>query len=143
MKQWELQQRQSLTLDQKVRLSIQRIREWCEAFDYEVYVSLSGGKDSCVAADLVKQVYPKCPLVFIDTGVEYPEIRRFAKGQENIVVLKPKMHFHEVIENYGYPVVSKRVSRYVKDIRSDPEINPATRNLRLTGFTRTGKYCPI
>ena len=52
------------------------------------------------------------------------------------------MRFKDIIEKYGYPVVSKRVSRYVQDIRSDPERNPATRNLRLTGYTRAGKYCP-
>ena len=139
---WELEQRQSLDLDQKISLSRKRIEEWIDAWDHNVYVSLSGGNDSAVLADLVKTVYKRCPLVFVDTGMEYPEIRRFARSQQNVIVLHPKMHFHEVIEKYGYPVVSKRVSRFVQDLRGDPTRNPATRNLRLTGMTQAGNYCP-
>jgi len=86
-------------------------------------VSFSGGNDSLCLTHLVRQVYPKCPLVFVDTGNEWPEIRRFVKSQENVIVLQPKMHFKEVIEKYGYPVVSKRVSRFVQDLRGDPERN--------------------
>ncbi len=123
-------------------LSKRRIREWCEHWNYDVYVSFSGGNDSLCLTHLVRQVYPKCPLVFVDTGNEWPEIRRFVKSQENVIVLQPKMHFKEVIEKYGYPVVSKRVSRFVQDLRGDPERNPATRHLRLTGMTQAGDYCP-
>ena len=98
-----LRQRQSLPIAQKIILSRKRIRDWCEHWGYEVFVSFSGGIDSAVTVDLVRTVYPRVPIVFVDTGVEYPEIRRFAKSQDNVIVLKPKMHFHEVIEKYGYP----------------------------------------
>jgi len=143
MESWELLQRQSLPLDQKVVLSKKRIREWCEAWDYNVYVSFSGGKDSTVLAHLVKQVYPKVPLVFVDTGMEFPEIRNFCKQQDNIIILKPKKTFKQVIEEYGYPIISKRTSRYIRDLRKPTSVNAATQNLRMTGYTQAGNYCPF
>lgn len=84
-----LRQRQSLDLDQKVALSKRRIWDWCEHWNYDVYVSFSGGNDSLCLSHLVRQIYPKCPLVFVDTGNEWSEIRRFAKSQENVIVLRP------------------------------------------------------
>lgn len=54
-------------------------------------------------------MYPDVPAVFIDTGLEYPELRKFAIELAD-EVLKPKMKFTEVITKYGYPVISKEVS---------------------------------
>jgi 3'-phosphoadenosine 5'-phosphosulfate sulfotransferase (PAPS reductase)/FAD synthetase len=139
---WELKQKQSLSLDQKIILSKQRIREWIDKWDYEVYVSFSGGKDSTVLAHLVKQVYPNIRLVFVDTGMEYPEIRNFCKKQENMTILRPKMNFKSVIEKYGYPIISKRTSRYIRDLRLPIERNTLTQNLRRTGYNSKGVYCP-
>ena len=44
----DLEQMQSLSLISKIRMSQFRIRDWYEAFDGNVYVSRSGGKDSDV-----------------------------------------------------------------------------------------------
>ena len=71
MKDWELRQRQSLPLEAKIILTQQRIREWYEAWDGEVFVSFSGGKDSTVLLHLVRQLYPDVQAMFIDTGLEY------------------------------------------------------------------------
>ena len=107
----ELAQMQSLSLDMKIRMSQRRIRDWYEHFEGQVYVSFSGGKDSTVLKHLVETtpgVY-EVPSVFVDTGLEYPEVRMFATKNAD-VVLRPEMRFDEVIEKYGYPVISKRVS---------------------------------
>ena len=87
-------------------------------FINKIYVSFSGGKDSTVLLDLVRRVYPDAPAVFVDTGLEYPELREFVKSVENVVWLKPKMNFRKVIETYGYPIISKEVSKVVKDARA-------------------------
>lgn len=94
-----------------------RIREWYEYWDGDVYVSFSGGKDSTVLLDIVRQIYPDVPAVFVDTGLEYPEIRQFVKTFDNVIWLKPKMNFKEVINKYGYPVVSKEVSETIDQCR--------------------------
>ena len=41
--------------------------------DHEGYVAFSGGKDSLVVLDLVQQVAPETPVVFFDSGLEFPE----------------------------------------------------------------------
>lgn len=102
----DLRQRQSLPLGAKVLMTQSRIREWYEHYDGNVCVSFSGGKDSTVLAHLVHELYPEVPLVFCNTGLEYPEIQSFARkmGAEFVY---PKMNFSEVISNYGYPIISK------------------------------------
>ena len=110
MESWELKQMQSLPLEIKIIKTQQRIREWYEAWDGQVYVSFSGGKDSTVLLRLVRELYPDVPAVFIDTGLEYPEIRDFVKTKDGITRVRPDMPFNQVIEHYGMPVISKDVS---------------------------------
>jgi len=110
----DLRQKQALPLDIKVRLTQNRIRQWVDEYGVDgVYVSFSGGKDSTVLLHLVRELYPDVPAVFIDTGLEYPEIREFVKTFDNVVWLKPKMNFKKVIEKYGYPFISKETSEIV------------------------------
>lgn len=118
MELWQLKQKQSLSLECKEDMSIRRIREWYEYWNGKVYVAFSGGKDSTVLLDLVRRVYPHVPAVFVDTGLEYPEIREFVKTIDNVVWLKPKMNFRKVIEKYGYPVISKEQSTFIRDYRT-------------------------
>ena len=115
-----LRQMQALPLIAKVRMSQQRIREWYDHFDGNVFISFSGGKDSTVLAHVVHEWYPDVPLVFCNTGLEYPEIQAFARkmGAEFI---RPKMSFSEVISTYGYPIISKENAEaihYARKIRN-------------------------
>lgn len=114
---YELQQKQQLPLDLKILLTKQRITEWYEHYDGQVYVSFSGGKDSTVLLDLVRSIYPDVPAVFVDTGLEYPELRDFVKTIENVEWVKPKMSFRKVIEQYGYPVITKEQAKYLHELR--------------------------
>ena len=41
--------------------------------DHDGYLAFSGGKDSLVALHLTLQVEPNIPVVFFDSGLEYPE----------------------------------------------------------------------
>ena len=75
MQLYELRQMQSLPLELKILKTQLRIREWYEHWDGDVCVSFSGGKDSSVLLHLVRSMYPDVPAVFVDTGLEFPEIR--------------------------------------------------------------------
>lgn len=102
-----------------------RITEWYEHWQGKVYVSFSGGKDSTVLLDIARSVYSGIEAVFVDTGLEYPEIREFVKQHDNVTWLHPikydrmqkkyvRTTYKEVIETYGYPVVSKEISNIVR-----------------------------
>ena len=138
MEHWQLKQRQGMPLELKILMSQKKIRQFYEHFDGDVYVSFSGGKDSTVLLDLVRGIYPHVPAVFVDTGLEYPEIREFVKTFDNVIWLHPKMPFNKVIEKYGYPVVSKEQSRYIRDCQNPTDKNIITRRRRLTGIDRFG-----
>ena len=116
---YDLAQMQSLPLKYKIIMTKQRIKAWYDYWDGNVYVSISGGKDSQVLAHIVKEMYPDVPLVFVNTGLEFDSVR--LKGMELAdEVLRPSMNFVSVITKYGYPVISKEVSLKVKETRSCP-----------------------
>lgn len=106
-----------MPLEAKIELSKLRIREWCEHWDGRVYVAFSGGKDSTVLLDLVRQVCPDVPAVFCNTGMEYPEIYKFVKTIPDVITIRPAMTFKDVIERYGYPVVSKEQASFIEEFR--------------------------
>lgn len=118
----DLMQMQSLPLDAKIIMSKRRIRDWYDYWHGDVYVSFSGGKDSTVLKHLVDEMYDDVPAVFVNTGLEYPEIQQFVREVKagkyecfnpDVEILRPEMRFDEVIQKYGYPVVSKSVSRTI------------------------------
>ena len=97
-----------------------------------MYVSFSGGKDSTVLLDLARRAFPEIKAVFVNTGLEYPEIRKFALSFENVEELKPKwgrnakkyghkpgdvLSFYDVVSTYGYPIISKAVSNAIGEAR--------------------------
>ena len=102
------------------------------AFDGQVYVSFSGGKDSTVLADLCARVCKQYGytlyLLFVNTGLEYPEIQKFVKQyaewlrniygiEVQLDIVRPEMRFDEVLKQYGYPIASKEVSQIVREAR--------------------------
>lgn len=114
----DLYQMQSMPLNIKIRMTQNRIRGWIEEYGEDgVYVSFSGGKDSTVLLDMVRKMYPDVLAVFVDTGLEYPEIREFVKNFDNVEWLRSKKTFKQVIEEYGYPFISKDVSEKVYGAR--------------------------
>ena len=106
-----------MPLERKIQVTQTRIIEWYQKNDGKVYISFSGGKDSTVLLDLVRRIYPDVPAVFIDTGLEYPELREFVKTVPNVTWLKPEMNFRKVIETYGYPLISKDVAEKIYSAR--------------------------
>lgn len=138
MELWQLKQKQSLPLEAKIRLTEVRIRTFYEHFEGQVYVSFSGGKDSTVLLDIVRRLYPNIPAVFVDTGLEYPEIKEFVNTVDNVTWVRPKMPFNKVIEKYGYPVISKEQARYIRDCQNPTDKNVITRRRRMMGIDRNG-----
>jgi len=134
----ELIARQSLPLETKIELSKEAIRRWHEHWNGDVYVSFSGGMDSTVLLHLVRSVYPNVKGICVD-ALLYPEIRDHVRQTDNVLVIRPKRSFQDVISKCGYPVVSKRVSQYVHQVQT-AKGESATKRLRLTGIRSNGTF---
>ncbi|MBC9785508.1 phosphoadenosine phosphosulfate reductase family protein [Heliobacterium chlorum] len=132
MQDWQLKQLQSLPLEAKIQRSIRKIREWYEAWDGEVYVNYSGGKDSTVLLHLVRSVYPHVQAMFADTGLEFPEVREQVKQTENVCWLRPKKSFYQVIQEYGYPAITKAQAGAIYKLRKQ-NLSEKYRNKLLYG----------
>ncbi len=107
-----------LDYESKLLIAQEKIQDWYYHFNGLVYVSFSGGRDSTVLLDLVRKIYPDAPAVFIDTGLEFPEIRDFVKTFSDITWIKPTTPFKQVIKTHGFPVISKENAQKISEIRS-------------------------
>lgn len=115
----DLQQMQSLPLEAKLVMTQRRICDWYNHWNGEVYVAFSGGKDSTVLKHIVDEMYDDVPAVFVNTGLEFPELQSFVRDikagkyecfNSDVEIVRPEMRFDEVIKRYGYPVISKDIS---------------------------------
>lgn len=117
-----------------------------------VYVSFSGGKDSTVLKHIVDSMYSDVPALFVNTGLEYPEIQNFVREiksgkydcfNSDVEMVRPEMRFDEVLKTYGYPVISKEVSKKLHDANtakiSGYENSYAIRQFNGTYLTKNGK----
>lgn len=132
----DLKRMQAMPLADKVDRTKLLIKEWYEYFNGNVAVSFSGGKDSTVLLTIAREIYPTIQAVFFDTGLEYPEIRNHVKTFDNVMWLKPKKNFREIILEYGYPIISKEVSSKIHEIRNSTD---TLRKLRLEGIKPDGR----
>lgn len=124
---WELAQMQSLSLESKIRMTQQRIRAWYDHWEGQVYVSFSGGKDSTVLKHIIDEMYDDVPALFVNTGLEYPEIQSFVRDikagkydcfNSDVEIMRPEMRFDEVVKKHGFPAVSKIVSKRVEEAKN-------------------------
>lgn len=147
---YDLKQMQSLPLEAKIIMTQQRIRQWYEYWDGQVYVSFSGGKDSTVLKHIVDGMYSDVPAVFVNTGLEYPEIQSFVREikagkydcfNSDVEIIRPEMRFDEVLKKYGYPVISKEVSDAVHDARRNIPLGKNTLRIRQLKGETEGRFC--
>lgn len=125
-----------LPIESKVKITNQIISDWYENHEGRVFVAFSGGFKSSLLLYFVRKMYPEVPAVFVDNELEYPEIKRFAITTSNTEVIYPKRKYQEVIEKFGYQVISKEVSENVASYRN----TGSEKALRmLKGILRNGK----
>lgn len=134
----ELQYRQSLPLSIKVSMTKTRIREFVNHYGTDdVYLSFSGGKDSTVLRHIIEQMYPgEITNVFLDTWMEFPQLRAFVKKQKNVFSIKPAGTAKDIVEKCGWCFPSKDVAETIYYARKDKKwaIN------KLNGLDKEGNY---
>lgn len=109
----ELKKLLQMSLADKIIMSKLRIIEFYEHYDGNVVVSFSGGKDSTVLLHLVRSLFPEVKGVYCNTGLEFPEVREHAESMENIDIIRPRLSFLQVIEQYGWVYPSKETAEKI------------------------------
>lgn len=113
-----LRYRQALPLYIKENMTRSRIRSFVENYGTDgVYLSLSGGKDSCVLLDIVRSMYPGIEAVYVDTWMEFPQIRSFVKQFDNVRILKPEKGLKQIIDECGWCFPGKEIADAVEAAR--------------------------
>lgn len=138
MKTWQLDQRVGLPLELKIKKSIMTIERFFEKHQGDVYVS-RGGVDSLVVSLLVKETIfgdmIKIENVSV-ASVEQPSIIKY--NLEDGVTLIKSGGTMKVIQEWGYPVISKDVA--MKISRHNRTKHEWVRKRRMEGYVgKNGK----
>ena len=113
-----LRYRQALPLYVKEGMTRDRIRSFVDRYGTDgVYLSVSGGKDSCVLMDIVRSIYPGIEAVYVDTWMEFPQVRSFVKQFDNVRILKPEKSLKQIIDECGWCFPGKEVAGAVEAAR--------------------------
>lgn len=143
-----LKQMQSIPLEGKIIMTQLRIRAWYDHFLGNVYVSFSGGKDSTVLKHIVDSMYSDVPSLFVNTGLEYPEIQKFVRDikagkydcfNSDIEIIRPEKRFDEVLKKYGYPTISKEVAQTISQAKLNKITGKYTYRLKKLNGEATDK----
>jgi len=116
--------------------------------EHNAYISFSGGKDSTILHYLIDMALPnnKIPRVYIDTGIEYIDIRNFVKSlaenDERFVIIKPTQPIKPMLEKYGYPFKSKEHSHFLTIYQHSGYGHSVNIYLNLDGQSRKMIKCP-
>ncbi len=148
LNEWQFSQRKHLPYELKIKLSQTRIWEWYDNWGGQVYLSYSGGLDSTVLLHMIRKVLgDTVPAVFSNTGLEFPEIVKFArKARGEFVEIYPmdkvgkRVSYRDVIIKYGYPLISKETAAKIRKLRHG-NLSERYRHYLLYGDERgsTGK----
>lgn len=144
---------QEMNLESKIIQTKYLIRQAIHEFGIEhVYISYSGGKDSTVLSHITKQLYPNILHIFANTTNEYPETIQHIKweleqNETNIITVLPVdssgelWTFKRVVETYGYPLFSKRISNAIRTYQH--ALTERTKNNSINYINRNfKKYTP-
>ena len=117
-------------LKKKEDRAIAIIQEWLEKTDYQVYCSISGGKDSLVVTELITRVFPKCPLAWINQGplAEWDDcvelINYWRDRGRNVIELCPPRSLLKLYSDYGIPLEGTMATNHDKQINTALMYNP-------------------
>ncbi|MCJ7443962.1 MAG: phosphoadenosine phosphosulfate reductase family protein [Methanotrichaceae archaeon] len=88
--------------------AVRELKGYFNRIDQPVNVSFSGGKDSLAALALTLRAKPNVELLFINTGLEFPEtvnyVQRFCSERKlKLRIIQEKNKFFEQLEIFGPP----------------------------------------
>ena len=132
-KHLQMQALQSLPYEVKIKKAKQRIREFiygCDQLGYNTHVSV-GGLDSITLLCLIRSMGIDIPAVSVST-LEDKSIIQVHK-QLGVIMLKPLKTKHEVLQDEGFPVISKKIATKIMALQEPTEKNATIRHAIITG----------
>ena len=124
---------QSLPYEVKVGKAKQRIREFiqgCDQLGYDTHVSV-GGLDSITLLCLIRSMNIDIPAVSVSV-LEDKSIVRVHKDL-GVIMLKPLKNKHEILQEEGFPVISKKIATKIMALQDPTEKNATIRHAIITG----------
>lgn len=117
------------------------------------YISFSGGKDSTTLHYLIDEALPgnKIPMVFMNTGIEYNDIRQFvetmALNDDRFIIINSKVNITQMLREKGYPFKSKFHSEMIRRFQSKGYFEKTNLNyykgVKANGTEASAKFkCP-
>ena len=128
-------QKQSLPYDAKVRHAEIRAREFYDATDGQCHVSV-GGLDSITLLIFLRSIGIRVPAVSVSV-LEDKSIQAVHKAL-GVIPLKPAKSKVAVIQEYGYPILSKETANKIALLQNPTPKNVTVRHAIITG--ETGEY---
>lgn len=130
--------KQKQPYDFKIRYAETRVHEFireCGIRDLNTHVSV-GGLDSITLYLFIKSLGYKIPGVSVSL-LEDKSIQQIHK-QLGLTIIKPYKSKTQVINEYGFPVLSKEVAAKIELLQNPTEKNKTVRHAIITG--ETGEY---
>jgi len=136
------------SLEKKVRYSLNLLTQIFKEHENPV-LCWSGGKDSTVVLHLARLLWPNIPIIYVDTGVEFPESSEFVrllveKWKLNFTIVEPLANekFWTLGERYGWPIFGKSISSNVERAVKTGNIRPQLSALeKLLAINKTRISC--
>lgn len=134
-----LKELRALTLKEKEDLAL-RVIDRVLSNTREAAVAFSGGRDSLVALHLTRQRWPDVQVVFINTGIEFPETVTYVrdlstKWDLNLHVPKPKRNFWRLARERGLPIGGRGNGYFLKELSVAADVklsNACCNQLKIT-----------
>lgn len=124
---------QALPYEVKVRRAEQRIREFiyeCDQRGFNTHVSV-GGLDSITLLSLIREMGLDVPAIGVSC-LEDPSIIRVHK-ELGIIPIKPLKNKRQILQEEGFPVISKKMAARINALQNPTERNATVRHAIITG----------
>ncbi len=102
--------------EEKLRSAEEAVKEYIKHFNGMVFLEYGGGLKSDVLLHIVRKINPAIKCIYIDNGTDYEPIRKHALSVADIVKI-PNCTMKDVINEFGYPFINKRVDSCICELR--------------------------
>lgn len=124
---------QALPYEIKVRKAKQRVREFiqgCDELGYNTHVSV-GGLDSITLLCLIRSMNIDIPAISVSTLEDKSIIK--VHRELGIIMLKPLKNKTQILQEEGFPVISKKIATKIMALQDPTDANATIRHAIITG----------